>query len=248
MMLHAENVRKQFGKTSVLQGVSLTVAPGEIVGLVGASGAGKTVFSRCVVGLEPIDDGSVCVDGAVLGPDAHRFDPAAQRVRELVGLVSQSHRMPAYRRIESIIAEGPRVVRRLSRDVVKQCVQKWSNRLGLTAHLKKYPLELSAGQMARVLLARVAALEPRFLICDEMTANLDPATAGEVAGLLESLASDGVGLLVISHQFDFLRRSARRVAVLAAGCIVEDGSPEQVFSNPHSQEGRRFLAAAFRGR
>jgi ABC-type polar amino acid transport system ATPase subunit len=248
MILHVKHLRKTFGETAVLQDVSLTVASGEILGLVGASGSGKTVISRCLVGLESIDGGEVCVDGASLGPNSHLFDPAAQRIRGLVGLVSQTHRMPAYRRIDSIIAEGPRVVRHLSGEPLRARVHKWAKQLGLVDQLQKYPLELSAGQMARVMLARVAALEPRFMVCDEMTANLDPATAGEVAGLLESLASDGVGLLVVSHQFEFLRRSARRVGVLAAGCIVEEGSPEQVFDQPKSDEGKRFLAAAFRGR
>jgi len=248
MMLQADNVQKRFGNTTILEDVSLAVSSGEIVGLVGASGAGKTLLSRCIVGLESMDSGTVRANGTILGPNAHRFDPAAQHIRALVGLVSQSHRLPAYRRVEQIIGEGPRVVRRLGRSEVKAHVRKWADRLGLTEHLHKFPLELSGGQLARVLLARVAVLEPRFLICDEMTANLDPATAGDVADIMASLATHGVGLLVISHQFDFLRRNAKRVVVMADGYIVEDGDPEQVFSDPQSQEGRRFLAAALRGR
>jgi len=246
--LDVQRLSKRFGNDVVLKDVSLMVAPGEICGLIGASASGKTLLSRCIVALEPFDSGRVVVGAASIAAHASRFDGTSQAMRRMVGVVFQTQRFPGYRTVAQLIAEGPSVVAGSSRSEVRDLVMYWAGRLGLIPHLHKFPLEISGGTLARVALARAAAVHPQFLICDEVTANLDPAVAGEVAEVIEGLASDGVGCLLISHQFEFLRRRASRLLVLANGVIVESGPPAQVLDAPQSPDGIKFINAAKRGR
>ena len=216
--------------------------------MIGYSGGGKTVLARCIVGLEKFDAGTVEVDGVVIGPQLGPDDPSWVPVRIKVGLVAQNRALPPYRTVIDLIAEGPRFVLGLTRHDAHSRSISWLERLGLERHTHKYPHELSGGQLARVCLARALVMEPSYLICDEVTAQLDPLMAAEVATSLLDVVKLGVGVLLISHQIEFLRRYASRVEFLDHGHIVASGFATDMLDAPTNERVRAFLQGIALGR
>ena len=247
-MLVADGICKTIGREQLLSDATLSLASGELVGLIGASGAGKTVFARCMVGLETWDSGSLRVDDLLIAEPHAVDDPAWRPVRRLVGLVAQNRALPPYRTARDQILEGPRFVGGVASEHAATSAAPWIERLGLKSHLDKYPAELSGGQVARVCLARALVMEPRYLICDELTAPLDPAMAAEVATALLEVVKAGVGVLMISHQLEFLRRFATRVDYLHAGRIIVSGDAASTLLNPTNDALRQFLSGSELGR
>ena len=232
----------------MLRGASISIEAGELIGLIGASGSGKTVLARCLIGLETWDTGRLVVDDLTIDHPYSVDDPIWLGVRRKVGFVAQNRALPPYRTAYAQIAEGPKFVKGSSQDDIDLKMGQWIGRLGLTPHLNKYPAELSGGQLARVCLARALVMEPRYLICDEITAGLDPITASEVAVALLEVIQSGVGLLLISHQIEFLKRYATRVDFLQSGQIVAAGLPESMLVAPEHKGLREFLAGVTLGR
>lgn len=241
-MLSATNIHKAFGRVEVLKGVDFTVAPGEIVGIVGASGSGKTVLARCLVGLEEADQGKLALDGS---GNQIKFpadgDVDWPTIRRRVGYVSQARSLPPYRTILELVMEGPRYVKRLPKAEAEGIAIKLLNDFKLFEHVHKFPTEISGGQLARVCLARAMAMNPAYLLCDEVTANLDPPAAAKVGESLLKARDRGVGLAIISHQLGFIRTFGDRVDFLDNGRIAESGPPEITLTNPRNDELARFV-------
>lgn len=247
-MLLAEGIAKQFAGEVVLRGVTFTLGPGELVGLIGVSGAGKTVLARCLIGLERWDRGAIQIDDTLIDQSFPVDDVHWQSVRRKVGLVAQNRAVPPYRRIGELIVEGPVEVLGVKAKDARAVAATWIERFQLTDHLSKFPAEVSGGQLARACLARALAMSPRYLLCDEISSPLDPNTAATVANALLEIAHSGVAVLMISHQLEFLRRHASRIDFLDGGVIAASGAPEEMLTRPECEALRCFIAGIEVGR
>jgi ABC-type polar amino acid transport system ATPase subunit len=244
MQISLTHVTKRFAERLVLDGVSLAVNPGETVALIGPSGGGKSTLLRCLNGLESFDTGEICVGPHVLPPrPVPRLGcPAARQVRRLLGMVFQDFQLfPHLTALENVI-EAPLRVLKLSQAEARERGRQLLKRVGLSGHLDAFPRQLSGGQKQRVAIARALAMEPRGLLCDEITSALDPELKNEVLAVLEDLKQDGLTLLLVTHEIGFARRAADRVVVLADGKIIEDGPPAQVLEQPRSERTKVFLS------
>jgi len=238
-----ENVQKRFGDHVVLAGVSLAVPPGQTVAIIGPSGSGKSTLLRCINGLNTFDAGRIQVGPYELHPGhARRSTRGIAHVRQLVGMVFQDFQLfPHLTALENIIEAPVRVLRRQTAETRRQALELLQ-RVGLEARHAAYPRQLSGGQKQRVAIARALAMEPRGLLCDEITSALDPELKHEVLDVLESLKRDGLTLIAVTHEIGFARRAADRVVVLADGQIVEDGPPAQVLDQPRAARTQQFLS------
>jgi ABC-type polar amino acid transport system ATPase subunit len=236
------NVTKRFGSRLVLDNLSLTVEAGQTVALIGPSGAGKSTLLRCINGLNTFDEGEIRVGSHVLLPNRnHHACPGARQVRRVFGMIFQDFQLFPHLTALDNIMEAPRCVLGLSKDAAHKRAMTLLDRVGLADRAGAYPLELSGGQKQRVAIARAMAMEPRGLLCDEITSALDPELKGEVLGVLESLRRDGLTLIVVTHEIGFARRAADRVVVLADGHVIEDGPPSQVLDTPKMPRTQQFL-------
>lgn len=233
------DVTKRFGERLVLDQISLTIEPGETVALVGPSGGGKSTILRCINGLHPFDEGEILVGPHTLRPAAH--SGVAAQVRRMFGMIFQDFQLFPHMTALQNVMEAPRQVLKLSNPSAQQRALALLNRVGLAAWADAYPRQLSGGQKQRVAIARALALEPRGLLCDEITSALDPELKFEVLAALEDLKRDGLTLIVVTHEMHFARRAADRVFVLADGKIIEHGPPQQVLDNPQTPRTQRFL-------
>jgi ABC-type polar amino acid transport system ATPase subunit len=241
MRIELHNVCKQFGPRRVLDGISLTVNQGETVALIGPSGGGKSTILRCVNGLNTFDAGEVRVGEHVLRPGPAGNAAAAAQIRRLVGMVFQDFQLFPHLTALGNVTEAPvRVLGQPRAAAVKRGLDLLK-RVGLGDRGDAYPHQLSGGQKQRVAIARALAMEPRGLLCDEITSALDPELKVEVLSVLEDLKRDGMTLLMVTHEIGFARRAADRVVVLAEGKIIEDGPPEQVIDHPRTPRTRLFL-------
>jgi polar amino acid transport system ATP-binding protein len=232
---------KRFGGRAVLDGLDLAVRAGETLVLLGPSGGGKSTLLRCINGLANWDAGSVRVGPHTIA--AGLTDRGVwPRVRRLVGMVFQDFQLfPHLTAIENV-SEAPRRVLRLPRDAAWAQARQLLDRVGLADRAAAYPHELSGGQKQRVAIARALAMEPRALLCDEITSALDPELKHEVWQVLDSLKRDGLTLMMVTHEIGFARRAADRVAVLAEGRLIEEGTPQQVLDAPRHERTRQLLA------
>ncbi len=236
------NVRKRFGPRLVLDGISLTIDAGQTVALIGPSGAGKSTLLRCINGLNSFDEGEIRVGSHTLLPNRnHHACPGARQVRRLFGMIFQDFQLFPHLTALENITEAPRCVLGLSKADARSRAMALLDRVGLADRATAYPQELSGGQKQRVAIARAMAMEPRGLLCDEITSALDPELKGEVLNVLEDLKRDGLTLVIVTHEIGFARRAADRVLMLADGRVIEDGPPSQVFDAPQTPRTRQFL-------
>ena len=236
-----DQLNKHFGKLHVLRDVDLEVQAGEVVVVIGASGSGKSTLIRCINGLETFDAGHIEVDGHRLEPGG-RSQKALRSVRREVGMVFQQFNLFPHRRVLENVTLAPRKVRGLSREEADQNARRLLERVGIADQADKYPSQLSGGQQQRVAIARALAMEPRLMLFDEPTSALDPEMIGEVLDVMRELASQGMTMIVVTHEMGFAREVAHRAVYLDHGAVVEEGSPEQVFDNPTNQRTRDFLS------
>jgi polar amino acid transport system ATP-binding protein len=236
-VLEAERLVKRFGDNLVLGGVDLAVAEHEVVVLIGASGSGKSTLLRCVSLLEPLDDGTVRLDGEeVTDPRAD-----ADRLRSRFGVVFQAFNLFPHLSVLQNVTLAPRVVHGVSRDEAEERAMRLLERVGLGSRAKDYPDRLSGGQQQRVAIVRALANEPRMLLLDEVTSALDPELVGEVLRLVRELKEQGTTILMATHEMAFARQVADRVCFLDAGVLCEQGPPEQVLEDPREPRTRQFL-------
>jgi ABC-type polar amino acid transport system ATPase subunit len=237
------HVTKRFGPRLVLDDVSLTVDAGETIALIGPSGAGKSTLLRSINGLNTFDEGEIRVGSHTLLPNrSHHACSKTRDVRREFGMIFQDFQLFPHLTALQNVMESPRCVLKLGKAEAHDRAVRLLNRVGLADHATAYPQELSGGQKQRVAIARAMAMEPRGLLCDEITSALDPELKSEVLSVLESLKRDGLTLILVTHEMGFARRAADRVVVLADGKIIEDGPPYQVFDDPQMPRTQQFLS------
>ncbi|MGH9277245.1 MAG: amino acid ABC transporter ATP-binding protein [Acidimicrobiales bacterium] len=233
-----DNVNKHFGDLHALKDVSLTVDRGEVLVVVGPSGSGKSTLCRTINRLEPIDSGTITVDGQPL-PEEGR---ALARLRADVGMVFQSFNLFAHKSILQNVTLGPVKVRKVSKAEAKERAMKLLERVGIAEKADRYPAELSGGQQQRAAIARALAMEPKLMLFDEPTSALDPEMIKEVLDVMVELAMEGTTMVVVSHEMGFARRAARRVAFMDGGRIVELAAPDEFFDRPQTERAKNFLS------
>jgi len=233
-----DKVNKYFAELHALKDVDLTVERGEVLMIVGPSGSGKSTLCRTINRLEPIDSGTITVDGKPL-PEEGR---ALARMRADVGMVFQSFNLFPHKTIIQNVMLGPMKVRKQSRAEARERGMKLLERVGIADKADRYPAELSGGQQQRAAIARALAMGPKLMLFDEPTSALDPEMIKEVLDVMIELAADGTTMVVVSHEMGFARRAARRVAFMDGGRIVELAPAEQFFDRPESERARNFLS------
>ena len=242
MHVEISNVTKRFGDRTVLDDISLRIEAGQTVALIGPSGAGKSTLLRCINGLNTFDGGTIRVGDHVLEPNRnHQACPGARQVRRVFGMIFQDFQLFPHLTALQNIMEAPRAVLKMTKTAAQDRALRLLARVGLEDRAQAYPSELSGGQKQRVAIARAMAMEPRGLLCDEITSALDPELKNEVLVVLESLKREGLTLILVTHEIGFARRAADRVVVLAGGKIIEDGPPQQVIDNPQAPRTQQFL-------
>jgi polar amino acid transport system ATP-binding protein len=237
LILEVSNVRKSFGSSLVLEDIDLAMEEHSVVCLIGASGSGKSTLLRCINGLEPVDAGSIRVAGVPVVQE----EESLNRLRRNVGFVFQSFNLFPHMTVLQNVTLAPRQVLKMPADEATARAQQLLGRIGLLDKCNDYPDRLSGGQQQRVAIVRALAMQPRLLLLDEITSALDPALVGEVLDLVRDLVADGMTLLLATHEMGFAREVASQVCYLHGGRIVEQGPPEQVFTEPTQPETRQFL-------
>ncbi|MDM7989899.1 amino acid ABC transporter ATP-binding protein [Arthrobacter sp. zg-Y877] len=236
-LVSLKNVNKHFGDLHVLQNINLDIARGEVVVVIGPSGSGKSTLCRAINRLETIDDGEITVDGAVLPSEGK----ALAKLRADVGMVFQSFNLFAHKSIVDNVSLGPVKVRKSKPAEAKKLAMELLERVGVANQANKLPAQLSGGQQQRVAIARALAMKPKVMLFDEPTSALDPEMINEVLDTMVGLAKDGMTMVVVTHEMGFARKAADRVIFMADGQIVEEGTPEEFFTNPKSDRAKDFL-------
>jgi polar amino acid transport system ATP-binding protein len=238
-VLRAEEVHKAYDGLAVLQGVSLEVGPGEVKVIIGPSGSGKSTLLRCLALLEPVDAGTVSLEGEVL---SGRRERELARHRSEVGMVFQRFNLFQNMTALANVTVALRDVRRLSRADARERALEFLDRVGLRDKADNYPEELSGGQQQRVAIARALVMRPKAMLFDEPTSALDVELVREVLDVMEGLARDGMTMVVVSHELRFAQHVASSILMMDEGRIIEEAPPEQFFSAPTHERTKRFLA------
>ena len=237
-VLEVKNLKKHFGSTDVLKGVSFSLKKGQVLAIIGSSGSGKTTLLRCLNFLETPDEGEILVDGQVLTRDT---DEQLRNSRLHFGLVFQNFNLfPQYTALENITL-APKLLKQGTPDEIQQKALTLLEQVGLSQKAGNYPHQLSGGQQQRLAIARALALNPQILCFDEPTSALDPELTGEVLRVIRSLKDQDHTMIVVTHEMGFAKSVADVVIYMAEGVIEEMGTPEQIFENPQSPKTRAFI-------
>jgi cystine transport system ATP-binding protein len=240
--IQATSLVKRFGDTAVLNGVDLTVAPGEVVAVIGPSGSGKSTLLRCLAGLELIDGGTLTVAGVTSTYGGVSKPPLARALKGRVGFVFQSFNLFPHRTALQNVAEGLIVVRGVKPAVAYDKARALLTKVGLAHRVDAYPRELSGGQQQRCAIARALAMDPEVILFDEPTSALDPELVGEVLTVIRDLAAEKRTMVIVTHQMDFARDVADRTLFMDDGVIIEQGPSADVLGSPKEERTRRFLS------
>jgi ABC-type polar amino acid transport system ATPase subunit len=237
-MVEVDRLDKWFGANHVLKQITLSVARGEVVVICGPSGSGKSTLLRCIDGLEPVDGGSIRMNGVAL--DAKR--PDLRRLSTTVGMVFQQFNLFPHITVLQNLILAPVKVRKLSRDAATVLARRLLDRVGIGDKCDAYPDMLSGGQQQRAAIARALCMEPQIMLFDEPTSALDPEMIKEVLDVMTALAGDGMTMFVVTHEMGFAREVADRVIFMDKGQIVEMEEPSRFFTNPKEDRSRRFIS------
>ena len=235
--LRLHGVVKRFGTKLVLDHVDLDVARGEVISLIGSSGSGKSTLLRCINLLEPTDDGVIELDGVDVAEPGLDADP----IRRRIGMVFQSFNLFPHMTVLRNVTLGPRKVLGQSAREADTLARDLLGRIGLADKAEEYPDRLSGGQQQRVAIVRALAMQPEIMLLDEITSALDPELVGEVLDLVRDLRTQGMTMLIATHEMEFAREISDRVCFLHAGRILEQGPPERLFTAPTEERTRAFL-------
>jgi len=233
-----EGVNKHFGDLHVLQDIDLVVDRGEVVVVIGPSGSGKSTLCRTINRLEPIDGGTITIDGVQLPEEGKQL----AKLRAEVGMIFQSFNLFSHKTALQNVILGPVKVRGLNKAEAEKRANELLERVGLGTRGGNIPAELSGGQQQRVAIARALAMDPKVLLVDEPTSALDPEMVNEVLDVLTALAKEGMTMVVVTHEMGFARRVANRVVFMSDGQILEEGPPDEFFTNPKTDRARDFLS------
>jgi ABC-type polar amino acid transport system ATPase subunit len=238
-----ENLHKRYGQLEVLKGVSLQVAPREVVCLIGRSGSGKSTLLRCINFLEEPDAGRITVAGISIpaGEQTREHKRHIIELRERAGMVFQSFNLFPHKTVLENLIEAPLIVKKMRREQIIPIAEDLLSKVGLAEKRDVYPSKLSGGQQQRVAIARALAMQPQVMLFDEPTSALDPELIGEVLEVMRGLAKDGMTMIVVTHEMGFAREVADRVIFMDGGLFVEEGPPAQCLVNPKDERTRRFL-------
>ncbi|MGO8946664.1 MAG: amino acid ABC transporter ATP-binding protein [Ktedonobacterales bacterium] len=247
-MVDARDVHKNFHNNEVLRGVTMQVARREVVVIIGPSGSGKTTFLRCINHLEKINRGRIYIEGQLVGyretPNGGIAEDSEKNVAQMrseIGMVFQRFNLfPHMTALENII-EAPIQVKHQSHEQARARAMELLRKVGLEAKADAYPARLSGGQQQRVAIARALAMDPKLMLFDEATSALDPELVGDVLKVMRQLAEEGMTMVVVTHEMGFAREVADRVLFMDGGTILEQGSPDQVFSAPQHERTKTFL-------
>jgi glutamate transport system ATP-binding protein len=236
-MISMKGVDKHFGSLHVLKHIDLEIDRGQVVVVLGPSGSGKSTLCRTINRLEPIDSGTIAIDGETLPEEGRKL----AQLRSDVGMVFQSFNLFAHKTILQNVTLAPMLVRKQSKEKARESAMALLERVGIANQADKYPAQLSGGQQQRVAIARSLAMNPKVMLFDEPTSALDPEMINEVLAVMTSLAEEGMTMVVVTHEMGFARRASDRIIFMADGAIVEDAAPEEFFSNPKSDRAKDFL-------
>ena len=247
-MVQAEAVHKRFGLLEVLKGITLEVAPREVMCLLGPSGSGKSTFLRCINHLEKINSGRLRVDGDLVG-----YEERGDRLHELperevcrrrteIGMVFQRFNLFPHMTAFENVAAAPVLVKKEPRADVTTRARALLDRVGLSDKIDAYPNQLSGGQQQRVAIARALAMEPKLMLFDEPTSALDPELVGEVLDVMRALAEEGMTMIVVTHEIGFAREVGDTLVFMDEGVVVEAGTPREVIANPRHERTKAFLS------
>jgi polar amino acid transport system ATP-binding protein len=247
-MVKAESVCKSFGALKVLKGVTLEIDKGQVLVLVGPSGSGKSTFLRCINHLEQVNAGRLYVDGDLIGyrergDKLHEMPPReAAKQRRNIGMVFQHFNLFPHRTALDNIIEAPIQVKGVKKAAAIARGKDLLEQVGLAEKATAYPAQLSGGQQQRVAIARALAMDPKLMLFDEPTSALDPELVGEVLAVMKKLASEGMTMVVVTHEMGFAREVADQLVFMDGGVIVESGKPREVLSNPQHERTKAFLS------
>lgn len=246
-MIRTEHLAKSFGELVVLKDINLTVEPGEVVVIIGPSGAGKSTFLRSLNNLEKITSGKIFIEDKLF---YHRENDRtvdkmeAKQHKDLLlemGMVFQRFNLFPHKTVLENVMLAPVHVKKVSRKKAEKTAKDLIAKVGLADKLDEYPARLSGGQQQRVAIARALAMEPKMMLFDEPTSALDPELVGEVLNVMKDLANQGMTMICVTHEMGFAREVADKVVFMAKGMILEEGTPEEIFTNPKTPEARQFL-------
>lgn len=247
MMIKVENVYKSFGALEVLKNINFEVSKGEVVCIIGPSGSGKSTLCRCLNQLETITSGRVTIDGEVIdekenGKEVTKIShKKAAEICTKLGMVFQRFNLFPHMTVLENVIEAPITVKKESKDETIKLAAELLRKVGLADKKDEYPSRLSGGQQQRVAIARALAMRPKIMLFDEPTSALDPELVGEVLAVMKELASEGMTMVVVTHEMGFAREVANRVIFMDKGEILEENTPEEIFSNPKHERTKSFL-------
>ncbi len=236
-MVHVEHLQKHFGKLEVIKDLSVDIAEGEVVVLLGPSGSGKSTFLRCLNQLETVTGGSITIDGKAV-TDRH---VDINKVRENIGMVFQHFNLFHNKNVLQNIMLAPVELKKMSKQEAEEKAYALLERVGLSEKAEAYPAQLSGGQKQRVAIARALAMNPDVMLFDEPTSALDPEMVGEVLAVMKELAADGMTMVVVTHEIGFAREVADRILFMDGGYLVEEGTPDEILNHPKEARTVDFL-------
>jgi len=237
-MIEIKGVHKSFGDLEVLKGIDLTVNRGEVVSIIGASGSGKSTLLYCINAIEKINKGNIIVDGV----DVHDKHTDINALRQNLGMVFQQWNSFPHLTVLENAALAPQVVKGFSKEKAEEIATKELTHVGLGDKLHEYPTKMSGGQQQRLAIARALAMEPPYMLFDEVTSALDPELVGEVLDTLRLLRDDGMTMICVTHEIAFAKEVSDKVAFFHEGLIEEIGTPQQVLDNPQKERTQQFLS------
>jgi len=237
-VIKIEDLHKSFGELEVLKGIDEEVKQGEVVVVIGPSGSGKSTFLRCLNLLEEITAGKVYIEGQQINSPQADIDS----IRQETGMVFQHFNLFPHKTVLDNITLAPIKVKGISRKEAEKIAYELLEKVGLKDKATTYPSQLSGGQKQRIAIARALAMQPKVMLFDEPTSALDPEMVGEVLGVMKDLANEGMTMVVVTHEMGFAREVGDRVLFMDHGIVVEEGDPEQIFTNPQEERTKEFLA------
>lgn len=236
--IKVENLKKSYGKKAVLKGVSTVINDAEVVVVIGPSGSGKSTFLRCLNRLEEVDYGKIYYKNIEITDDKVEID----KLRQKVGMVFQHFNLFPHKTIIENITLAPINTKVMGKEEAYKLGMQLLEKMGLREKANVYPSSLSGGQKQRVAIARALAMKPDVMLFDEATSALDPEMVGEVLNVMKDLAKEGMTMIIVTHEMGFAREVSDRVLFMEEGIIYEEGSPEDIFTNPKEQRTREFLS------
>lgn len=247
-MISLKDIWKSFGDNQVLKGISLEVERGKILVIIGPSGSGKSTLLRSINHLETIDRGEIWVDGVQVNASlkGRKFEKHINRVRQEMGMVFQHFNLFPHMTVMENITMAPMLLKKIPREKADARARGLLEKVDLADKMSCYPVQLSGGQKQRVAIARALAMEPKVMLFDEVTSALDPELIGEVNKVMKRLAAEHMTMLIVTHEMRFAAEVADHVIFMADGVIIEEGPPEEIFSNPTHERTRRFLFEVFK--